>query len=46
MSAPAPFNVRPGRTLPTSRRFAAAAQLARAVCACGRKADLEDFPYG
>ncbi len=29
-----------------SRRLAAAAQDARAMCACGRKAELEDFPYG
>jgi hypothetical protein len=31
---------------PTSRRCAAAAHGARVLCACGRKAELEDFPYG
>jgi hypothetical protein len=31
---------------PTSRHRAAAAHGARVLCACGRKAELEDFPYG
>jgi hypothetical protein len=31
---------------PTSWRLAAAAHGARVLCARGRKAELEDFPYG
>jgi hypothetical protein len=31
---------------PMSRRPAGFAHDARAVCAWGRKAELEDFPYG
>ena len=37
---------RPRRSFPTFRRFAGVAQGARALCVRGRKADLEDFPYG
>jgi hypothetical protein len=29
-----------------SRHLAEAAHVARALCACGRKAELEDFLYG
>lgn len=32
--------------IPMSWRLAEIAHDARALCACGRKADLEDFPYG
>jgi hypothetical protein len=35
-----------GPTPPMSRRPAGNAHDARALCACGRKAGLEDFPYG
>jgi hypothetical protein len=38
--------VRPGPTYPMSRRPAGIAHDARALCACGRKAGLEDFSYG
>ena len=38
--------VRPEPTYPMSRRLAEIAHDARALCACGRKAGLEDFSYG
>ena len=40
------FSVRPVPTTPMSRRPAGIAHDARALCACGRKAVLEDFCYG
>jgi hypothetical protein len=38
--------VRLAPTLPMSWRLAGIAHDARALCAWGRKADLEGFPYG
>jgi hypothetical protein len=38
--------VRPAPTHPMSRRLAEIAHVARALCAWGRKAQMEDFPYG
>lgn len=40
------FSVRPGPTTPMSRRPAGVAHDARAAVRMGRKAVLEDFPYG
>ena len=37
---------RPEPSHPMSRRPAGMAHDARALCACGRKAGLEDFSYG
>jgi|PlaIllAssembly_1097288.scaffolds.fasta_scaffold1077067_2 hypothetical protein len=41
-----PSRVGPGPTPPMLRRVAAAAHVARALCACGHLADLEEFRYG
>lgn len=48
MSAAARRPMRAGLvpTPPMSRRSAGIAHDARALCACGRKAGLEDFSYG
>lgn len=40
------LHVWPGPTYPMSRRLAGIAHDARALCAWGRKAVLEDFRYG
>jgi len=45
-AARTPLCAGPCPALPMSRRPAGIAHDARAVCAMGRKADLEDFSYG